>query len=66
MCPSHLNTSQFKLEDIGAGGLGKDSWEQLSTGLHLWRGESALLVTNVQQTKRVKKIHSLNMLYQSL
>lgn len=47
MCSSHLNTSQFKLEDIGAGGLGKDSWEQLSTGLHLWGGESALPVTDV-------------------
>lgn len=47
MCPSHLNTSQFKLEDIGASGLGKDSWEQLSTGLHLWGEESALLVTDV-------------------
>lgn len=35
VCP-HLNMAQFKLENIGAGGPGKNSGEQLSVGFHLW------------------------------
>lgn len=45
VCPPYLYSPKFKLEDIEAGGLGKDCREQLSTGLHLWR---QYVVTTVQ------------------
>lgn len=48
VCPTYLNSSEFKLEDIWTGGLGKDCWEQFSAGLHLWREKSALPLTDFQ------------------
>lgn len=46
VCPD-LNTPQFKLENVGAGGPGKNSREQLSVGFHLWTEKKVLqLFTN--------------------
>ena len=41
--PPYLDSAKFKLEDIGAGGLGKDCREKLGARLHLWRGECLVI-----------------------